>query len=162
MQSEIKQLYVSLDDKLLEKLQQSFRLWAVVVCVSLRCVCVSVRCAVCCRKHFHSFNQQSDSRQMMQQLLTSNHIYTQTHNQLTFDSVPRWHTSRVTLTLLSLSALCDVLQPTESDSSSAFIHLTPNLLLLADWAAILCLRQSELFLDTFSQESLCLYSHRSH
>lgn len=162
MQSEIKQLYVSLDDKLLEKLQQSFRLWAVVVCVSLRCVCVSVRCAVCCRKHFHSFNQQSDSRQMMQQLLTSNHIYTQTHNQLTFDSVPRWHTSRVRLTLLSLSALCDVLQPTESDSSSAFIHLTPNLLLLADWAAILCLRQSELFLDTFSQESLCLYSHRSH
>lgn len=162
MQSEIKQLYVSLDDKLLEKLQQSFRLWAVVVCVSLRCVCVSVRCAVCCRKHFHSFNQQSDSRQMMQQLLTSNHIYTQTHNQLTFDSVPRWHTSRVTLTLLSLSGLCDVLQPTESDSSSAFIHLTPNLLLLADWAAILCLRQSELFLDTFSQESLCLYSHRSH
>lgn len=90
------------------------------------------------------------------------YIYTQTHNQLTFDSVPRWHTSRVTLTLLSLSALCDVLQPTESDSSSAFIHLTPNLLLLADWAAILCLRQSELFLDTFSQESLCLYSHRSH
>lgn len=147
-----------------KKLQQSLRLWAVVVCVSLRCVCVSVRCAVCCRKHFHSFNQQSDSRQMMQQLLTSNHIYiyTQTHNQLAFDSVPRWHTSRVRLTLLSLSALCDVLQPTESDSSSAFIHLTPNLLLLADWAAILCLRQSDLFLDTFSQESLCLYSHRSH
>ena len=131
------------------------------VCVCV-CVCVPVRCAVCCRKQLHSFNQQSDSRQIMQHLLTSNHIYTNTRNQLTFDSIPRWHTSRVGLTLLSLSVLCDVLQPTESDSSSAFIHLTPNLLLLADWAAILCLRQSDLFLDTFSQESLCLYSHCSH
>lgn len=80
MQSEIKQLYVSLDDKLLEKVAaKPPTVSCCCLCIAQVCVCVSVRCAVCCRKHFHSFNQQSDSRQMMQQLLTSNHIYIYIH-----------------------------------------------------------------------------------
>lgn len=131
MHSEIKQLYVSLDDKLLEKLQQSFRLWAVVVCVSLRCVCVSVRCAVCCRKHFHSFNQQSDSRQMMQQLLTSNHIYIYTNTQSAYvwfspalTHEPRYTHSAVIICVVRRSAADgerQLLSFYSSDSKSAAI-----------------------------------------